>query len=66
MPASENPMYASFSDLRHDEGRRTSLSRTPVDYERVGSLVQNTMISEVPFRVELSEYGVERLELARA
>jgi hypothetical protein len=34
--------------------------------ERLGSLVQNTMTSEVRFRAELSEYGVERLELARA
>jgi hypothetical protein len=34
--------------------------------ECVGSLVQNTMTSEVRFRAELSEYGVERLELARA
>jgi hypothetical protein len=28
--------------------------------------VQDTMTSEVWFRAELSEYGVERLELARA
>jgi hypothetical protein len=34
--------------------------------ERLGSLVQNTMTSEVRFRAELSEYGVERLELVRA
>jgi hypothetical protein len=34
--------------------------------ERLGSLVQNTMISEVRLRAELSEYGVEWLELARA
>jgi hypothetical protein len=33
--------------------------------ERLGSLVQNTMTSEVRFRAEISEYGVERLELAR-
>jgi hypothetical protein len=35
-------------------------------HERLGSLVQNTMPWEVRFRAELSEYGVERLELARA
>ena len=34
--------------------------------ECLGSLVQNTMTSEVRFRAELSEYGVERLELAIA
>jgi hypothetical protein len=34
--------------------------------ERLGSLVQNTMTSEVRFRAELSEDGVEWLELARA
>jgi hypothetical protein len=34
--------------------------------ERLGSFVQNTMTSEVRFRAELSECGVERLELARA
>jgi hypothetical protein len=28
--------------------------------ERLGSLVQNTMTSEVRFRAELSEYGIER------
>ena len=33
--------------------------------ECLGSFVQNTMTSEVRFRAELSEYGVERLELAR-
>jgi hypothetical protein len=43
-----------------------SLPRTPVDNERLGSLVQNTMTSEVRFRAELSGYGIERLELARA
>jgi hypothetical protein len=34
--------------------------------ERLGSLVQNTITSEVRFRAELSEHGVERLELTRA
>jgi integrase len=34
-------------------------------YKRLGSLVQNTMTSEVRFRAELSEYGVERWQLAR-
>ena len=34
--------------------------------ERLGSFVQKTVTSEVWFRAELSEYGVERLELARA
>ncbi len=34
--------------------------------ERLGSLVQNAMTSEVQFRAELSGYGIERLELARA
>jgi hypothetical protein len=33
--------------------------------ERLGSFMQNTMTSEVRFRAELSEYGVEPLELAR-
>jgi len=55
-----------FLELRHDEARRIFLSRTPVDNEGVGSLVQNTMSSEVRFRAELPVYGVERLELARA
>jgi hypothetical protein len=36
------------------------------DDERLGSFVQNTMTSKVRFRAELSEYGVERLEMARA
>ena len=36
------------------------------DDERIGSLVQNTMTSEVQFRAELSGYGIERLELVRA
>ena len=31
--------------------------------ERLSSFVQNTMTSEVRFRAELSEYGVERLAL---
>jgi hypothetical protein len=39
-------------DLHEDEG--------------LGSLVQNTMTSEVRFRAELPVYGVERLELVRA
>ena len=34
--------------------------------ERLGSLVQKTVTSEVRFRAELSTNGVERLELARA
>ena len=34
--------------------------------ERLGSLVQNEITSEVQFRAELSGYGIERLELARA
>jgi hypothetical protein len=34
--------------------------------ERLGPHLQNTMTSEVRFRAELSEYGVERLELTRA
>ena len=34
--------------------------------ERLGSLVQNAMTSEVQFRAELSGYGIERLELGRA
>jgi len=34
--------------------------------ERLGSLVQNAMTSEVQFRAELSGYGIERLELVRA
>jgi hypothetical protein len=34
--------------------------------ERLGSLVQNTMTSEVRFHAFLAEDGVERLELARA
>jgi hypothetical protein len=34
--------------------------------ERLGSLVQNTLTSEVRFRAELSVYGVEWVELARA
>jgi hypothetical protein len=34
--------------------------------ERLGPPVQNTMNSKVRFRAELSEYGVERLEMARA
>ena len=34
--------------------------------ERLGSLVQKTMTSEVRFRAELPVYGVERFELARA
>jgi hypothetical protein len=33
--------------------------------EHLGSLVQNTMTSEVRFRAELSVYGVERWQLAR-
>jgi hypothetical protein len=66
MLASENPMYANFSELRHDEVRRINLPRTPVDNERLDSLIQNTMISEVRFRAELSGYSIERLELARA
>jgi hypothetical protein len=66
MPASENPMYANFSELRHDVVCRINLPRTPVDNERLGSFVQNTMTSKVRFRAELSEYGAERLELARA
>jgi hypothetical protein len=33
--------------------------------ERLGSLVQNTMTWEVRLRAELSEYGVEHLELVR-
>jgi hypothetical protein len=37
-----------------------------LDDERLGSLVQNTMTSEVQFRAELSGYGIERLELVRA
>ena len=40
--------------------------RTRVNNERLGSVVQNTMISDVRFRAELSEYGFGRLELARA
>ena len=40
--------------------------RAPVDNERLGSDVQNAMTLEVRFRAELSEYGVGRLELARA
>jgi hypothetical protein len=34
--------------------------------ERLGSLVQNTMTSEVRFRAELSTNGSERLVLSRA
>ena len=34
--------------------------------ERLGSLVQNAMTSEVQFRAQLSGYGIERLELVRA
>src|SRR5215217_5535678 len=59
-------LRTNFLDVRHGEVRRTPLSRTPIDNECVGSLVQNTMTSEVRFRAKLSEYGVERLELARA
>ena len=58
--------YANFLELRACELRRITLSRTPVDNERLGSPVQNTMSSEVRFRAELPVYGVERLELARA
>jgi hypothetical protein len=35
------------------------------EHERLGSLVQNTMTSEVRFHAELSEYGVEHLEVLR-
>jgi hypothetical protein len=42
------------------------MPRSPVHNERVSSLEQSTMTSEVRFRAELSEYGVELLELARA
>jgi hypothetical protein len=34
--------------------------------ERLGSLVQNTITSEVRFHAKLAEYDVERLEVARA
>ena len=56
-----------FLELRTTEVqlRRKHLARTPVDNEGVGSLIQNTMTSEVRFRAELSEYGVERWQLAR-
>jgi hypothetical protein len=47
--------------------RGAFLPRTPVEKERLGSLVQNTMTSEVlRFRAELTKDGAERLELARA
>jgi hypothetical protein len=54
---------ANFGESCHDEARRIFLSRTPVDNERLGSDVQNTMSSEVRFRVLLAEGDTERLEL---
>jgi hypothetical protein len=53
-------------ELMASELPRMPLSRTLQDNERLGSLVQNTMASEVRFRAELSEYGVEHLELVRS
>jgi hypothetical protein len=40
---------ANLLELRQGEVRRSLLSRTPVDNEGVGSLIQNTMTSEVRF-----------------
>jgi hypothetical protein len=57
---------SNLGELRQGEVRRSPLTRTPVDKERLCSLVQDTFASEVRFRAELSEYGVGRLELARA
>jgi hypothetical protein len=59
---------ANFLELRKTEVqlRRKHLSRTPVDNERLDPQVQNMMTSKVRFRTKLSEYGAQRLELARA
>ena len=59
-------MYANFIEHRQGEVLGIPLPRTPVDNERLGSCVQNTMGSEVRFRAELSEHGIEQLVLARA
>jgi hypothetical protein len=59
-------LETNFLEPRQGKVRETPLPRTPVDNKRLGSLVQNAMTSEVRFRAELSGYGIERLELARA
>ena len=58
------------SDLLGVRARRSSKNPPSThsigDNECIRTDVQNTMTSEVRFRAELSEYGVKRLELARA
>jgi hypothetical protein len=63
--ASKRTKVANLLERRHRELRRILLPRTPEENEHHGSFVQNTMTSEVRFRAELSEYGVERWQLAR-
>jgi hypothetical protein len=60
--------HANFLEHRKTEVHlwEKHLSCIPVDNEGLGSLTRNTMTSKVRFRAELSVYGVERLELARA
>ena len=49
---------------QHDRASGTILEGI-VPHEGVGSLIQDTMTSEVRFRAKLSEYGVERWQLSR-
>ena len=58
-------MYTSLSELRHGDGRRINLPRTPVDNERLGSAIQTLTTPELMFRALLTKDGAQRLELAR-
>ena len=58
-------LRANISEPRQGEVRRTPLSRTPVNNERLGSNIQTLKTPELIFRAQLTEDGAQRLELVR-
>ena len=54
-------MYTSLSELRHGDGRRINLPRTPVDNERLGSNMQTLKLR---FRALLGD-GIPEVYLER-
>jgi hypothetical protein len=53
-----------FEEPPQGEVRRTPLSRTPEDNERLGSNIQALSTPELMFRALLTQDGAQRLELA--